>query len=169
MRRFEADGLRSGPSPERHPDHLFVSALRTRMLFSCLVDADFLDSEAHFDPAGAKQRVVPTLQAELALRLLLDHLHTKSADGPVNRIHHHLLADCLAAAERPAGFFTLTAPTGSGKTLASLAFCTAAHCSLQRKTCCGRCPTLPPDHRRHSIHQHHRTDSASVSRRALRA
>ena len=95
------------------------------MIFSCLVDADFLDTEKHFDPEAAKQRVVPELQAGKALSHLIAHLdllQAKSADGPVNRIRRQLLADCLSAAEQPSGLFTLTAPTGSGKTLASLAF-----------------------------------------------
>lgn len=122
IRRFEAEGLDLPSAPERHPGDHFASALRTRMLFSCLVDADFLDTEEHFDPSAPKQRVVPPLRGERALRLLLDDLRRRSADGHVNHVRRELLADCLSAAEKPAGLFTLTAPTGSGKTLASLAF-----------------------------------------------
>jgi CRISPR-associated helicase Cas3/CRISPR-associated endonuclease Cas3-HD len=125
LSRFEADGLRLPPSPPRHHEDAFTAALRTRMLFSCLVDADFLDTERHFDPAAAKQRAVPTLQADGALRLLIDrlgHLAAKSGGGPINELRRRLLEDCLRAAEKPQGLFTLTAPTGSGKTLASLAF-----------------------------------------------
>jgi CRISPR-associated endonuclease/helicase Cas3 len=125
LRRFEADGLRLPPTPSRPAKDKFANALRTRMLFSCLVDADFLDTEMHFDPEAAKQRIVAALQAGEALKLLLvhlDRLQAQSVAGPVNCIRRQLLADCLKAAEKPPGLFTLTAPTGSGKTLASLAF-----------------------------------------------
>lgn len=103
----------------------FATALRTRMLFSCLVDADFLDTETHFDSAQTALRSVPELQPECALSALLEHLGTKVADGPVNQLRRRLLADCLAAGPKPPGLFTLTAPTGSGKTLAGLAFALA--------------------------------------------
>ncbi len=99
----------------------FAEALRTRMLFSCLVDADFLDTEQHFN---ASQRVCdrPELQAEQALAALERDLQSKSSSGPVNALRRQLLQDCLNAAEKQPGLFTLTAPTGSGKTLSSLAF-----------------------------------------------
>jgi len=92
------------------------------MLFSCLVDADFLDTEQHFNPAQEKQRIVPDLQPERALEILKIHLAAKSSDGPVNALRKQLLDDCLIAAKKSTGLFTLTAPTGSGKTLSSLAF-----------------------------------------------
>lgn len=122
LQRLERDGLSLPEAPARHPETAFAAALRARMVFSCLVDADFLDTERHFKPAASTERTVPDLQPESALSLLLDHLSSKPADGPVNRLRRQLLADCLHRAERPPGLFTLTAPTGSGKTLASLAF-----------------------------------------------
>jgi CRISPR-associated endonuclease/helicase Cas3 len=92
------------------------------MLLSCLVDADRLDTEAHFDASQAAERVVPNLQPEHALQLLRQCLASKPADGSVNALRQQLLHDCLSAATKSPGLFTLTAPTGSGKTLASLAF-----------------------------------------------
>lgn len=100
----------------------FATALRTRMIFSALVDADFLDTEQHFDPAQAAQRTPVPLQSEIALPHLLAALAKKSATGFVNQLRRQLLGDALASAEKAPGLFTLTAPTGSGKTLASLAF-----------------------------------------------
>ena len=100
----------------------FATALRTRMLFSCLVDADFLDTEAHFDPARAQLRASPQLQADRALAILSAGLAKRCVDGPVNQLRRRLLEDCLAAGARRPGLFTLTAPTGSGKTLSGLAF-----------------------------------------------
>ena len=122
MTRLAADGIKlpSAPSVTRK-DH-FASALHTRFLFSCLVDADFLDTEKHFDPDVTVGRIVPPLQVERALELLQTALAAKQADGPVNQLRREVLADCIAVAKKPVGLFTLTAPTGSGKTLSSLAF-----------------------------------------------
>lgn len=100
----------------------FATALRTRMIFSSLVDADFLDTEQHFDAIQAARRAPALLQPEVALPHLLAALAKKSSIGFVNELRRQLLHDALAAAERLPGLFTLTAPTGSGKTLASLAF-----------------------------------------------
>ncbi len=125
LQRFEADGLRLPLAPHQPGKDPFANALRARMLFSCLVDADFLDTERHFHPEAAQQRTAPNLQAEKALEILLAHLvqlQQTSPGGLVNAIRQRLLADSLLAAEKPPGIFTLTAPTGSGKTLASLAF-----------------------------------------------
>jgi CRISPR-associated endonuclease/helicase Cas3 len=122
MRRFEADGLSLPHLLSCKSDELFASALRARMVFSCLVDADFLDTEKHFDPARAGKRAVPDLHPRTALDILLHNLKLKPTDGDVNALRRQLLSDCLAAAEKPLGLFTLTAPTGGGKTLSSLAF-----------------------------------------------
>jgi CRISPR-associated endonuclease/helicase Cas3 len=103
----------------------FATAFRTRMLFSCLVDADFLDTEAHFDPLQSALRITPAIQAERALALLLANLAGRPTKGPVNLLRRRLLDDCLASAAKPSGLFTLTAPTGSGKTLSGLAFALA--------------------------------------------
>ena len=115
----------------------FAEALRTRMLFSCLVDADFLDTENHFDPERAKSRSVPSLGEEKAFEAVMKFLSGFSVDGQVNQSRQQLLADCLTAAESQPGLFSLTAPTGSGKTLASLAFAL--------KHCCRHNDSLPAD------------------------
>lgn len=122
--RFTQDGLNLPPFSPRaiEKERWFEEALRTRMLFSCLVDADFLDTEKHFNPEQDKQRIVPDLQPERALEILKKHLASKSSTGLVNALRKQLLDDCLDAAKKPPGLFTLTAPTGSGKTLSSLAF-----------------------------------------------
>jgi CRISPR-associated endonuclease/helicase Cas3 len=111
------------PTPQvtRCPD-AFANAMRVRMLFSCLVDADFLDTEQHFDGSISSLRSVPDLQPERALELVMARLGSFSTDGAVNQTRARLLADCLAASQQSQGLFTLTAPTGTGKTLASLAF-----------------------------------------------
>lgn len=99
-------------------------ALWVRMLFSCLVDADFLDTEAHFDAGKpAKRDGFPTLGRMLAA--FDEHMVTKTASAsasPVNTLRADVLRQCREKAALPSGFFSLTVPTGGGKTLSSLAF-----------------------------------------------
>jgi CRISPR-associated endonuclease/helicase Cas3 len=102
----------------------FQLAFLTRMLFSCLVDADFLDTEAFYDLIDGRQSKrqgeVPTLQA---LRDHLDvFLSTLSTQGEVNGIRQEILGHVRSEARHLPGLFSLAVPTGGGKTLASLAF-----------------------------------------------
>lgn len=93
----------------------------TRMLYSALVDADFLDTEAFMDGGscrgggGPVEALDQTLQAHLA--------GWSPRESPLNGQRSALLRRCTeqGEAQRP-GLFTLTLPTGSGKTLSSLAF-----------------------------------------------
>lgn len=95
--------------------------LWTRFLFSALVDADFLATEAFHDPG--KRAPARGFHGITALRRRLDaHLAGFASDGPVNRLRACVLADCRAAAESTPGLFSLTVPTGGGKTLSSMAF-----------------------------------------------
>ncbi|MEZ0295692.1 MAG: CRISPR-associated helicase Cas3' [Candidatus Methylacidiphilales bacterium] len=123
--RFLADGLLTGNVGLNVQSEPFFEALRIRFLFSCLVDADFLDTELHFKPTQAGARANETIRATDGERLVMAHLAEKAAHataGAVNQLRQRLLTDCLAAAKRSDSLLTLTAPTGSGKTLASLAF-----------------------------------------------
>jgi len=119
-----SDGERPGA---RFPGNAEGFALWVRMLFSCLVDADFLDTEKYFDPHKAAQRGRYPPLTEMK-RVLDGHLHTMTeraiANGmsPVNARRAEVLAACRAKAKSSPGFFTLTVPTGGGKTLSSLAF-----------------------------------------------
>lgn len=103
--------------------------LDIRCIFSALVDADFLDTEAHFngDARGKRYRCHgPALQAERSLAIVLDNAENlkreTKAPPVVQEARDLLLEACLCEAEATPGLFTLTAPTGSGKTLAMLAF-----------------------------------------------
>lgn len=99
------------------------AALHLRMLFSALVDADFLDTEAYFQPDITRHRV-SAIHIGALLRVCDEYLERLSAgaDGEVNRVRANVLRQCRAKAEQPAGIFRLTVPTGGGKTLSSLAF-----------------------------------------------
>lgn len=99
-------------------------ALWVRMLFSCLVDADFLDTEAYFDAIKPTKRDgFPTLEA---MHQAFDtHMAAKAASAKstdVNQQRATILRQCREKATLPPGFFSLTVPTGGGKTLSSLAF-----------------------------------------------
>jgi CRISPR-associated endonuclease/helicase Cas3 len=107
--------------------------LEVRMLFSCLVDADFLDTEAHFNGTkeGKRQREAgPRLDADAALLRLEGHMSASvrgraPASDDVAAVRSELWDAAVAAAQAPTGVFTLTAPTGSGKTLSMLQFALA--------------------------------------------
>lgn len=107
--------------------------LDIRRLFSALVDADFIDTEAHFN--GNEQGKVPRKQglklnenglAKQALAKLKKHINDKTAQpnpsSTLKDIRQELLQGCLQQAQQKTGTFTLTAPTGSGKTLSMLGF-----------------------------------------------
>jgi CRISPR-associated endonuclease/helicase Cas3 len=104
--------------------------LWVRMMFSCLVDADFLDTEWHFDPERRLERSKhPSLQ-ELIDRFepgRLTFLEKQAQEGKiaspeVQRVRDEVYAACLERAADKPGIFRLTVPTGGGKTLSSLAF-----------------------------------------------
>lgn len=99
-------------------------ALWVRMLFSCLVDADFLDTEAFFDQAKPEARQgFPCLDVMLAVfDAHMSTLAVQAAETHVNRLRADILRQCRDKAELPPGLFSLTVPTGGGKTLSSLAF-----------------------------------------------
>jgi CRISPR-associated endonuclease/helicase Cas3 len=106
----------------------FQLSLFTRMLFSSLVDADFLATERFISPERAAQRpaVRPTI-AHLRRRLddYIAELVTARPASAMNDRRREILQACRAAAGHPPGLFSLTVPTGGGKTLSSLAFALA--------------------------------------------
>ncbi len=109
---------------------MFQFAFFARMLFSCLVDADYLDTEAFYDrialPGQPNHRSASRALETPSLHALRERLDTYlsgfAADSDVNRVRADILAHTRQAAEHAPGLFSLTVPTGGGKTLASLAF-----------------------------------------------
>lgn len=122
----EEIALSAVPSKEDLPKNLttpFGAALLCRMLFSCLVDADHLDTEKFMDPSVASKRPVWPSDILPQMRDALEARMTKfNPDSPVNVLRAEILQQCNAAAELEPGLFSLTVPTGGGKTLASLSF-----------------------------------------------
>ncbi len=104
----------------------FSMAFFTRMIFSCLVDADFLDTEAFCSPENSTARCSeekhPLADLQEKLTLHLNGLMQTATATPVNRLRQFILRQCQIRAESPPQFFSLTVPTGGGKTLSSLSF-----------------------------------------------
>jgi CRISPR-associated endonuclease/helicase Cas3 len=104
--------------------------LLLRILFSCLVDADYLDTETHFDPDNAAKR-----GADITIQMLWQTLEkeqqkllakiAKEADTEVNRVRSQVYQACLNSASLEPGIFRLAVPTGGGKTRSGLAFALA--------------------------------------------
>lgn len=102
----------------------FQLAFLARMVFSCLVDADFVDTEAFYTvlEKGAPHARDGGPGLEVLRDALNQRLATFKADSGVNRLRGEILSHVRARADLSPGLFTLTVPTGGGKTLASLAF-----------------------------------------------
>jgi CRISPR-associated endonuclease/helicase Cas3 len=105
----------------------FSLSFFTRMIFSCLVDADFLDTEAFCTPEHTLYR--PAHEADGVFLDLSNRLNNflkiksqRSDQTPVNVLRQAILAQCLEKAKLPQQIFSLTVPTGGGKTFSSMAF-----------------------------------------------
>lgn len=119
----------------------FRREVRIRMLFSALVDADWLDTDQYYTPENAKERENwPNLtelweqfqvdQRDMLAELQARHEHNTS----VNQVRREVYGACLEAAAGPQGVYRLTVPTGGGKTRSGLAFalCHALENDLRR-------------------------------------
>ncbi|HBO1244594.1 CRISPR-associated endonuclease Cas3'' [Pseudomonas aeruginosa] len=118
------DRLQPPPLKPRPGRGFFQLAFLGRMLFSCLVDADYLDTEAFYDRTEGRRSLREQARPTLAeLRAALDgHLAEFKGDTLVNLLRGEILAGVRGKANEQPGLFSLTVPTGGGKTLASLAF-----------------------------------------------
>lgn len=105
-------------------DPAFSCSFLIRLLFSALVDADFLDTEAYYDEGKATRRGQHPDIAELQKRLdeKLEELVREASKNELNALRHEVLTHARDMAGEAPGGFTLTVPTGGGKTLTSLAF-----------------------------------------------
>lgn len=103
---------------DKHEEHLH---LWQRMLFSCLVDADFLDTEAFMNSDHSAERGNYLSLSQLKERFD-KFMEEKRPDTTINKKRNEILAWCRSKAACEPGFFSLNVPTGGGKTLSSMAF-----------------------------------------------
>jgi CRISPR-associated endonuclease/helicase Cas3 len=118
-------GLRSDfrKNPQ-YPEFHF--AFLARMVFSCLVDADFLETENFYATAEGRRVERGDYRQILDLRdrlkaYMVAKTH-RSGDTPLNQVRAKILTHAISRAAYAPGMFTMTVPTGGGKTLASLSF-----------------------------------------------
>lgn len=123
---FIIEGIRGAEPtlpPRRFAKGLDLS-LWIRMLYSSLVDADFLDTESYMDKEKAGNRGGYCSMPELLERFaeFIKKLDETAEDTKVNEIRRNIRAKCEQMASDAQGIFSLSVPTGGGKTLSSLAF-----------------------------------------------
>lgn len=111
-----------GTAPPQGPPSRTCTALWLRMLFSALVDADFLDTEAFMNPEKPGRRAGWASLTEIAGAFNRFMTVKSVGDTALNRTRSEILSWCKGAAKKKPGLFSLTVPTGGGKTLSSMAF-----------------------------------------------
>ncbi len=103
----------------------FSAAFLIRMLYSCLVDADYLDTR-HFYQTRESAPPSPSLETlQQAFDDYLQRLGEKAAENaarPIDRLRNRIQNEVKSKSDREPGLFSLTVPTGGGKTLTSMAF-----------------------------------------------
>ncbi len=98
----------------------------TRLIFSCIVDADRLDTAQW--PSSPPADILLDTDALLAAVHAEREFKTtngKNPSSPLAALRNRIFDTALERAALPTGFFSLTVPTGGGKTLASMAFALA--------------------------------------------
>ena len=124
-------------SPNRMPvAKMFAIGMLTRFLFSCLVDADRLNSAEFNQPSIRKERLARRAYYDwnIALARFNKRINCLVSNQPIDQIRQSISDSCHQKASSPQGIFTLSVPTGGGKTLASLRFALehAKHYELDR-------------------------------------
>jgi CRISPR-associated endonuclease/helicase Cas3 len=110
--------------PSWMASHPIEGDVALRMLYSALVDADFLDTAQHFRGNEEDDGAAACSLADLAVRFeaAREQMLRGRTKGATAHMRAKVYDDCLEAAAAPPSIFRLAAPTGSGKTLAAAGF-----------------------------------------------
>jgi len=116
--------LPDNPKDELNKLDAFALGMFARFLFSCLVDADRLNSAEFEEPSRKTAREKRGMRPDW--KTAIDRVENRIArfnqDAPIGKVRAQISDDCLRRASDPQGAYTLTVPTGGGKTLASLRY-----------------------------------------------
>ncbi len=118
---FDFKDLNPPANRQLPPEHIH---LWIRMLFSCLVDADYLDTERFMNPESFSKRGKYDSISELNL-FFEDFVSALSKNAPnthLNNFRNKILKECKESGAKEPGFFSITVPTGGGKTISSMAW-----------------------------------------------
>ena len=111
--------------PKKISEHQgFAIGFYIRMLYSCLVDADFLDTE-EFMNIGASEIRKGNEEFFVLNELFESYMERKNGNSNLSKINSYrqeIYKDCIEAGSQGVNLFSLTVPTGGGKTLSSMAF-----------------------------------------------
>jgi len=114
----------SGNKEKVKTDTCFSYSFFIRMLYSCLVDADFRNTEEFINPEKSKARDIKVSFGQLldTLNKYMESRYSDDKGKDINRKRNEILDICIKKAEAEKGMFSLKVPTGGGKTLSSLQF-----------------------------------------------
>jgi CRISPR-associated endonuclease/helicase Cas3 len=124
IEQLPADFLKQPVPPFNPPGGKAGFHLYVRMLYSALVDADFLDTETFMDPGNQAKRGQFADISELLVRfnLFMENMRETARHTDVNALRNEVLNSCIEKSVAQPGLFLLEVPTGGGKTLSSMAF-----------------------------------------------
>jgi CRISPR-associated endonuclease/helicase Cas3/CRISPR-associated endonuclease Cas3-HD len=111
--------------PKKITEHKgFTIGFYIRMLYLCLVDADFLDTEEFMNIVASEKRK-GNEEFSVLNELFKCYMEKKKKNSNMSKINSYrqeIYEDCIKAGSQGINLFSLTVPTGGGKTLSSMAF-----------------------------------------------